>query len=279
LGDIAEFKDIDSETSRILKRIRLGNAPLQGEKREFTSIAISEMIRGPVKDISKKIGKKIKLQIPPSVMIENPSGLVTLSEVREKLMSSFKNLCRDCRFELKDLSLPKINSKKKFVRWEIEGREMLPKGNFQQAIYVYTVSGEKHIFWISGRLKHKKLVAVAKRLISYGERIQKNDVKLEWKDMSFKRNVVVSLKNILGKKVRGFLREGQIISSHNIEREKAMRRGDVVSIEVGAGDWSIKMKAIAEEDGYVGDVIKFRNIKTKKLLSGLVIEKGKVKVE
>lgn len=279
LSDVAEFKNLDQQTRITLGKIKLGNAPHSGEKREFSNIAITEMIRGSINKLNKKVKSKISIKVPPIVMIENPKDLISQYEVKEKLLSNYKSLCIDCRFTIESLVLPKIPENIFVKSWELDDIDDLPRGSFQQALWIFDQSQQKRVFWITGSLKVMRQIPVAKRLIRYGERIQKEDVELKWKDISFQRNSVIPIENIIGQTVRGFLREGQFISAHNIEREKALKRGDIISVEVGSGEWSVKIKAVAEEDGYIGDTVKVKNTDTNKYISGVVVEKGKVKIE
>jgi flagella basal body P-ring formation protein FlgA len=65
----------------------------------------------------------------------------------------------------------------------------------------------------------------------------------------------------------------------DLKREPAAHRGQVVRALVGDQDFEISINASAEENGFIGDLIKVKNLETQKMMSGIVIDKGVVKVQ
>ena len=44
-----------------------------------------------------------------------------------------------------------------------------------------------------------------------------------------------------------------------------------MKVFVGEGNWQVTLQAQTQQDGYVGDIVTVKNLKTKKLISGEVV--------
>lgn len=277
LHQLLETKDISSDLLKQLQHISLGSAPALGEQRVFTNKAIAQALR------SQATLKKVSLVIPGQVVVENRGYELNEEAMKQELISRWQSLCSECELTVKHLRLPILPTHLKNQPWVIETDARLPKGHFTQKLFVTHENGQKSIFWVTGELSIRKLVPVATRSLNMGQRLSEEDFRWEWRDVSHAIDGVPTQKQIAGQKIRLPVQVGDILFSGNIEREKAVRRGDIVQVSTGEPDgtspWQVTLDAVTEQDGYVGDIVNVRNRQTNKVVSAQVVAPGKVVVQ
>jgi flagella basal body P-ring formation protein FlgA len=123
------------------------------------------------------------------------------------------------------------------------------------------------------------LVPVAKKLIRFGERLQAEDLEMIETDVTFVKEETPEMNAIVGMIANRSLTPRMPIILSDLKREPAARKGQVVKALVGDQTFEVSINASAEENGFIGDVIKIKNSETQKVMSAIVIEKGVVKVQ
>jgi flagella basal body P-ring formation protein FlgA len=251
----------------------LGSAPALGEQRVFTSKAIAQVVR-TVPEL-----KQMNLVIPNQVVVENRGYELSEEAVSNDLTARFKSMCADCEVTLRSLQLPILPPELKNRPWAIESDTRLPKGNFTNKLLVTKADGQKGIFWLTGQVVIRKLVPVAARSLTFGQRIDEDDFRWEWRDVTLATDGIPEEKGLMGQKMRLPIAAGEIIFSGQIEREKAVHRGEVVQVSTGETQWQVTLDAVTEQDGYVGDTVNVRNRQTNKVLSAQVVGRGQVAIQ
>lgn len=279
LADIAEFKNIDEGYIQKIKAVTLGKAPQVGEQHSYTSVFLSSTLRKALKDIPSEIKDVWSIRIPSKILVKNQGHRLSSEAVEEKLSSRWKSLCGECRFLIVNLMTPQIPKNLEHLPWELKTNDTLPRGQFTVPLEVRDEGGQPHLFWVRGQVQIRQEIPVTTRAINFGERLSKTDFELQWKDVTYAYDSAPSKEAIVGRKVGRSLRNGEAIFTGVLEREKTLRRGDVVKVVFGEDNWRIMMTGIAEEDGFVGDRVRVRNDKSKKLISGVVSADGEVVVE
>jgi flagellar basal body P-ring formation protein FlgA len=274
LHQLIDSATVPSESMKQLSLIVLGSAPALGEQRVFTNKAIAQALR------SQASLKQVNLIIPNQVVVENRGFELSEEAVSNELTSRWKALCAECEINVRQLQLPILPVELKNQPWVIEGEARLPKGAFTQKLLVTQANGTKAIFWINGQMAIRKMVPVASHSLNFGQRIVESDFRWEWRDVTQASDGVPGEKQILGQKIRLPVQVGEILFAGSIEREKAVRRGEVVQVSTGdASGWQITLEAVTEQDGYVGDTVNVRNRQTNKVVSAQVTAPGKVVVQ
>jgi flagella basal body P-ring formation protein FlgA len=132
--------------------------------------------------------------------------------------------------------------------------------------------------FVSGRLVAKRKVPVALRMIPIGERIEASDVAWEYRDTSYSYDGVPSAEDLVGKRMKQGLRLGDIVFSSLLEKEKAVHRGEMVSVRAGSKGWEVSLNMVAQQDAAVGDTVNLKNPKTNNMLIGEVVGQGEVEI-
>ena len=117
-----------------------------------------------------------------------------------------------------------------------------------------------------------RLVA-AKRNISRGE-VLTADL-LEYKSVDISKHLHSAEPNIskvLGLSVKRELRKNDIISRRYLENKQLVNKDEHILLQVNFANFSANVKAIALEDGQLGEIIKVKNLSSDKVVQGKVID-------
>jgi flagella basal body P-ring formation protein FlgA len=124
----------------------------------------------------------------------------------------------------------------------------------------------------------KRKVPVAKRIVNIGERVLASDFTWEYRDTSFAIDGIPLAEELNGKRMKQGLRANEVLFRGMLEKERAIRRGDLVQLRSSEGAWEVTMSVVAQQDAFVGDVIGLKNPKTNTMLMGQVTGQGEVEL-
>ena len=82
-----------------------------------------------------------------------------------------------------------------------------------------------------------------------------------------------------GARTRQSIGAGRPIALLDLERTQVVRAGSVVTIVAVVNELAIEAKGMALQRGNRGDIIKVRNLSSKKILSGRVAGVGRVEID
>lgn len=211
-------------------------------------------------------------KIPSQVKVSFSSTPISRHEVERKIHNTLKARCNACEYKISIQSTPVPSEK----NWELDFTQFSPKGGF---LLPLRDGNQAQLKWISGTIRVSQLTPVTTRLILQGERVQPADIHMALTDVTFARDGVLRLEDIQGQMVARSLPVGSPIWKTDLQREPAAKRGQIVKALLGAESFEISANMQAEENGFLGDLIKVKNLDTKKILSGLIVEKGVVKLQ
>lgn len=212
------------------------------------------------------------LKVPSQVKVSFSSAPVSKQEVERKVLNHLKANCQECEFKVNIQSTPFPIGK----QWFVDYSQLTAKGSFLLPI---NDGDSRSIKWISGSIRTSKLTPVATRMIQQGERVQASDMQMAMVDVTFAKDSSVEMKNLEGQLAARSISVGSPIWISDLKREPAAARGQLVKALMGDETYEISVNVQAEENGFVGDTIKVKNLETKKLLSGVIVERGVVRLQ
>ncbi|MNJ92747.1 flagellar basal body P-ring biosynthesis protein FlgA [compost metagenome] len=273
LGDIALVSDAAPELLAILDHI-----VIRKDARELLlsqhlkSSEVLAIVREQLKENSAFRKFNPALKIPSQVKVSFSSAPISKQEVERKVMNHLKARCQECEFKVNIQSTPFPSGK----QWSVDYSQLAAKGGFLLPIQ----DGDaRSIKWVSGNIRMSKLTPTATRMISQGERVQSTDMQLSLVDVTFAKDSSVEMKSLEGQLAARSIPVGSPIWISDLKREPAAARGQIVKALMGDESFEISLSMQAEENGFIGDTIKVKNTETKKLLSGVIVEKGVVKLQ
>lgn len=275
LARIVDAEGLSEEGKTQLEAVQLSVGPADGERQVLAEASISSAIRPVVAAERERTSGRVNVVIPKAVVIDTLKREIGAAQVIGELLQAWQPLCGECKLEIEALSLPKIAG----IRdWTMKLKADLPKGSFSIPVDIIKENGSLTPAWISGRLLVKKKVPVAKRLLNMGERVQEGDYGFEFRDTSFVFDGAPTAEELSNKTIKQGVRAGDPIWRGMIEKEKAIRRGDLVTVKSGDAMWEISLQVQAQADAYVGDVVNMKHPRTNAALVGQVTGKGEVEL-
>ncbi len=275
LSQLIDAQGLSAEGQKHLSEISLSIAPAMGERQELEQAELTSRIRPIVEAEKSHTHSRVHIVIPKTVIIDTLKRDISADQVQVELMQAWQPLCNECKLEIEALSIPKVAN----IRdWTMKLKAELPKGSFSVPVDIIRENGAPLPAWVSGRLLVKKKVPVATRILNSGERVQKADFAWEYRDTSYAIDGIPTSEDMVGKKVRRALRAGEVLWSGLLEKEKAIRRGDLVTIRSGEKNWEVSLSVIAQQDAYIGDIVNLKHPKTNTVLVGQVIGQGEVEL-
>ncbi len=250
-------------------------APAYGERQELAPASLMEVLRPIVQAERRLTGRPVKLIMAKGVVVDTLKRDIIEDSVAAELLQAWQPLCSECKLEIEGLSLPAVQG----VRdWSLRIRPELPRGSFSVPIDIVRLDQSPVKAWISGRVVAKRKVPVARRALAPNERVQTNDYAWEFRDTSHSPDGVPQEGDLIGRKVRMGVRASDVLWAANLEKEKAIHRGEFVQVKSGQGLWEVSMTLVAQQDAVIGDIISLKNPKTNSVMVGQVTGQGQVEL-
>ena len=122
-------------------------------------------------------------------------------------------------------------------------------------------------------------VAMTTRPLARGDIITATDIKMVERDLSaLKTGYIIDSKRPVGMVLKRRIGTDSIITPQLLEAPRLVRRGEQVAIIAESEGIEIRAVGKALADGAQGDLIRVRNIASKKIIEAVVTEPGVVKV-
>ena len=271
------FRDSNKATDAYLSKIVIGNAPPVGEKRIFTRMAVSSLLRPHVKSLTKSLLAKPRIVLPDQIIVETASSTFSKEGVASQLKKHWADLCGSYEVDIVELVLPNIDGG--YLSYKMDLKDELPRGSFSLPLRVQVQNARPKIYWISGMAEIYQQVPVLQKSVHLGDIISESDVEYQRRNVTYLNNGIPPKDQLNGQRVRRFLRAGQILWSSDIDRPKAIEQGDIVKVVVDGGAYNISIMAQALQSGYVGDSVTVKNPETNKVFTAKVSAQGEVTIQ
>lgn len=242
-----------------------------------SKVSGSELMRvlnSVFKDIEASEGQKIKVRIPASLEIINPFGGSTSSLMRSKLKNQIEALCEGCRIEFAEFKAQMVPTQEENFDFLVN---QLPRGTFSIPLIIRSGKGDVRS-WVTGQTRIMRLVPIASRSISSDQAIRAEDSKLEWRDMTFSREVPLAKEKLGNVQAKRNFRPGDLLTDATVLKLQIIKRGQPLKAQVKNGDLELTMDALAQENGGLNDNIRIKIPSTNKVTTGKVINDGLVEL-
>jgi len=150
------------------------------------------------------------------------------------------------------------------------------KNNYTVAVHCDQPSWKIYVS-LKGEISHQ--VVVAKDTIFRGEIIMPDDLKLEKKSIKrSKRYYFKHIADVVGKQAKRNINIGSTIVANQLKAPILVKRRQKVIIMAQNDILQVKMQGVALKNGKQNDLIKVRNINSNKIVEGIVVAQGVVRV-
>lgn len=134
--------------------------------------------------------------------------------------------------------------------------------------------------FITSQITVYKKVYVANKTLTKGSVISNADLTLKKIDISnIHRHYFTKKNSIINQAVKRTIPVGSLFSNNNLTNQLLIKKGDRITITASNNGFQIQMEGIALASGSSGQRISVKNIRTKRVIQGIVDGKSSVKVQ
>lgn len=245
-----------------------------GKTGTLPGIEVGRAIRAA---LDASVGSELRVILPEAIELNAAETILPPQRVEALIRAELLAQCGECRVTLRDIKLPSLKeSQAGSEDFQLNLSSGLKPGSFMVSA-VSVASGQK--LWITGFATVEKLALVSKRMIPLGDRISIEDFEQKWVDTTFAKDGLVSAASLAGMIAARSISLNQPLYRKDVRLSYAIKKGQVVRAFSGKGDLEVSRELIAEQSGYVGELIRLRAAETKKTIMGRVLDSEKARVE
>lgn len=290
LGQVAELRGFDMESSGRLAQVAVFDAPTPGSELLVRADDIRSALADAGEDLSAiqligaarcKVSKPrppreprpVPIQArsviktkprraatkpaarPPEPETKSPAGTPE-SALRDYIQASFPEPDAKLEIRFSPAKADDLRASDPDARYEIRSRDEKKLGLRSFEVSVVRQGEIDRRIPIVGEVTLIRQVVVAKRAINRGETIEGRALKLE--ERRFTDLAAVGLTDLsaaTGQQCRGFLRPGEMITEQSVEQRPVVVRGQPVTIWMRQGSLAIRTTGRAQQSGGLGDRI------------------------
>ncbi|EKD26951.1 MAG: hypothetical protein ACD_79C00962G0003 [uncultured bacterium] len=280
LTELADVYGMDESTLNLMDSMVIGNTPDVGTRMFYSKSDILKCLRRSKVDTSK-----IRFTGFNKVEVMQPSTIITEADVMKKasqyIIENFgwdetKTFIK-LRNTIAEIIVPKEETELQFS--VINGTKL--NGIVMLGLNVIQGNEIKKSLKLNFEVKVFEEVWVTNRVIEKDEIINAQDLILSSNNIAISKNMeamVLSKDEIVGKIAVRKVDKGTVINSNYIARPLLIRKGAIVKLEVDTGILKVTSVGKALDKGFMGDIIRVKNLDSKITIAGKVISSDTVKV-
>ncbi len=276
LGDIAGF-DEETEMTRALATLTVGQAPAPGEKSSLHSLSIKEYLVS-----SQSLSRDIHWQGSPTVTVFRrgidigPERILAI--IADYIKKNQNNLPEaEIRFIPDSLPLP-FTVPTGDLTYEVipSNPEILGSSRFS---IIFRVDDKvvKNMS-VRGEIEALAQVIVSAGSLQRGTILRPEQLTTTIMDISSIDNPGFNPEDFVGKKLTRSLRAGSPVSLSMVEALPIVQRGEKVKIFINSGPMHLTATGLAYSNGVKGQMIRVQNINSNKMIYCRVAAPGLVEV-
>lgn len=269
-----------AEVERHLKTIVLTDRPAVGEERAFSQEGL-ESVTGEATRRLEAAGFDVTWRLPRRSQIHRTLELSAGSVLR-KLEEELRSKCNGCELQLRGYEYPQELAKIEtddLRSWTMIARSERPRGSFAVPLQLDFNNGKHRTVMLTGMVEYWRTVPVLNRSLNAGEKIRNSDVKLERRNVSFSFDEPAVMSDVEGAVAARGMQTGEPLMRGHLRPEQIVKYGDVVRVLVGGDTYSISTEGVAQSAAALGETLQVRVGKNRKLVSGVLKEKGLVEIQ
>jgi len=287
LGDIADVGTSSSAELDALARTPLLPAPAKGTQ-QFLSVAqVRDLLqaRGIQLDALTFQGASI-VEIGGAVLPSKKEALPAVLKlshhelemrVQRAIERHLQNKARTGQWRVEVSLHETLDSKlvKLGAKLEVRSQQKLRSG--KQRFLLSGSEGKKEIA-ISATITQVQSVVVVLRRVERGQIVRTADVELRTREGNLPRGSLTDLQQVVGKAAQRTLRSDEIVQGNYLRAAWQVLRGETVNVFVRTGGIVVRTRAIAKENGAMGELIAVETVEDEQRLNVSVSGPGEVTV-
>lgn len=184
--------------------------------------------------------------------------------------------------EAAEIEVGRLDSRLRMARCQQPLDAFLPTGSRRLGKITVGVRCEGHKPWtvyVNASIKLMREVVVLAAPVSRNHRITARDLRMEKRDLAKLRSgYLTDPQEALGLQARSPLRAGYVLSHRVLAPPRLVRRGQTVTLLARSGGIEVRSAGKALADGTAGELITVKNLRSSRIVEGIVTEPGVVRV-
>ena len=256
--------------------LRVAESPRPGMKRLLSKTKVSTLVNSRHGTTSRIIMKG-----PDFIQVHRASQAIPVEYLRKVIQRYVDRKILDAEFKLGGITMHGKNSfpvgrlQAMVVRHNTD--DLIGKVKFVLAV---TVDDQKAgSTYASAWINRYENVVVATHALSRGSMITKEDLSLQKMNISkIPATVCVRLEDAVGKQLKQSVNAGNFLRLTMLETPPTICKGDRVTIIAQKGPVQVSAKGLAQADGFMDEQIRVRNISSKRIVVGRIVDASTVAV-
>jgi len=282
LGEIAVITGDNAADVARLERISLGYAPAPGYTRVFHQWKIESLVRQQVAGAEVSILGSETCRVAPltSVVSSEDLAAAALGALEELLAGQDVEIT--ATEDLEDEVVPKGNSS---VRVQAKVGEAAlsssrSQGRWSVPVEIVIDGMPYRTVWVPYQVKLFRVVPVLVREIQRGDSIGPADIIEKRIAMStdYQEEPLASIE-LAGATAKRLLAKDQPVLARDVARVVAVQKGETVHLTIRKGKILVKAQVMALQNGYLGDIVAIRVLRSEKDLTARVVGNGQVRID
>ena len=275
LGHIAQVQ-APGFARQMLENISLGRSPKPGRVKTIAKRQILSCLR-PHQDLIQDMG----VDIPEQIYVKRNSQKFTEKQIRFYLEDYMARAYKNKEIALDRLEIPESEQ---YPMGEITVAAAGPlrvnrDGRFSFSLEVFVGGQREDRIRVAGRLAVYDTVPVASRRLSRGDVLSPDQVEFIRKNIvSLHGETPGRLDGLSDKALTRDIKRGEVVRSDWLKPVPLIRKGQVVTLLAQKDSIVIRTAGVSREDGLRDDLIEVENVRSGKLVRGLVRRAAVVEV-
>lgn len=288
IGDIADLQGCNKSKRERLALLDLAELPLSSQP-----ILVTQQQIGFRLQLSGLAAGSYRLEGASCVRVSRPAGQGLEDKIaavaRQALEQKLSGQGDDYKIELaQPVSLPPLSADGRDIHLEGELRsQIVPPCRVAIEVGIYVRGARRNGVLVYLDVKKLQSVPVALRRIDSGERLSADNVRLERVPVSISSPVHSVSKeaftSLMGRRARRMISAGHPIEPEDVAEETqdaaVIHANDLVHLIATVGPLQVKTRGEALQNGRVGQAIQVRNLDSKSIVTGRVVDRSTVEVE
>jgi flagella basal body P-ring formation protein FlgA len=284
IGDIADLQECEQEERERIARLDLAELPLSSQPIHVTQQQIGFRLQLAGLDAGSyrlQGSSCVRVSRPKSEGLEAKIAAVARQSLEQKLSGQTE----DYRIEqAQAVVLPPLSADSSDIHLEAEVRsQIIPPCRVAVDVGIYVRGARRNSVLVYLDVKKLQPVPVAIRHIESGETFSADNVRLERIAVANPQNIAVSSAGLMGRRARRPMSAGHPIEPEDLEPDTqvaaVVRANDLVHLIATVGPMQVKTRGQAMQDGRIGQLIQVRNMDSKNVVTGRVVDRSTVEVE
>ncbi len=275
LRDIAVIDGTD-ETVKQLGSIDIGYAPMPGKEKRIPASLVRSKVRSLFKNEHHQIIE------PGSIISVKRASQRISDETLHGLYSDYiKRRFSGKTFKIRKMKIAgnrQLPTGKLSLRIS-EGKNTRKAGHIKLLVEAVPENGRIQRILVSGWVSLYEKLVRARHKLSKGSVIQQSDLYIEEADVTrYPSDVMYSTERITGQMAKRTIKKDSLIRSTMIGANPDIKKGETVKLVLRSGVLSVSALGIATENACVGEQVRVKNVQSRKIVTGQVLDSTNVRV-